>query len=215
MKVFIFSSLLYLFASAVALAGVLKNLDFQREQVEDTRRRKAQSARAVLPNALSLFMDLARRGLNYNYSFSASGRITGLATDSEISTLALPPEAVEIFRELIENSNDERLRDHLFEILREHQVLVARSKGRGLGGSTSGSSEDYCHVVHWAYLSALTGIIFDYARGETKTLERKLTETTIQGQLHFAKLLFGPEQQECYQGAVDLYFRTYQRRLAN
>lgn len=213
MKVYVFGSVLTMIAAAITLAGVLSNLNFQREQVEENRKLKAQSARAVLPNALSLFMDVTRHGLHYNYLFSATGVISGLTDNTDASILALPKDTVKIFRELIENSSDERLRNHLFEILREHQVLVARSNGRGLGRGSSASNEDYRHVAHWAYLSALAGIIFDYARGRTLTIERTLSETTIQGQLHFEDFFFGPEQQELYQGAIGLYSRTYQKRL--
>jgi hypothetical protein len=205
MKVYVFGSVLTMIAAIITVAGVLSNLDFQRDQVEEARKRKAQSARAFLPNALSIFIERAVVGLHFNFRLLPTGQILDLKGITDLTELALPDETVVVFRDLIEHSNNEVLRNHLFELLREHQVLVARSKSSGGHGTFLATDENYRHVVHWAYLITLTSVIFDYARGETETMETTIVERDIQGQLHVNGLLLSPQEYARYHQHISLY----------
>lgn len=180
---YVFGSVLTMIAATITLTGVLSNLDIQREQVEDAYEHKAQSARVFLPNVLSIFGERAIVGLHYNYAIAANGVISGLANSGDASVLALPNEAVVVFRDLIENSADEKLRNYLFELLREHQLLVTRSRRIGWRSTRQPSCEYYRHVAHWTDLYAVAGVIFDYARGDTETIASAFSEESMKGAL--------------------------------
>jgi hypothetical protein len=64
--VFIFSSFISLVGAALALTGVLTNLDVQRRITHEALKRKTESARVFLPNTLSQFGAVARRGIRHS-----------------------------------------------------------------------------------------------------------------------------------------------------
>ena len=58
---FVFSALISLLAAAGALARVLANIENQNKNQRNDRSRRLASARAMLPNALSNFVEIAKK----------------------------------------------------------------------------------------------------------------------------------------------------------
>jgi hypothetical protein len=210
---FLVTAFVSLLSASFALGGVFANQQFQRQLDEEKLQRKAESARAFLPNALSQLAGVARNGIRHNFVISRHGRINHAVTNHETSNLLLSDEITNIFRDLIENSHDASVRGHLVEILREHQVLVARSTSDDISEASAVDSESYRHIVHWSYLYALGGTLFEYARGEEDCVDSEIKVQDLQGALRMNGIHLTAETFPLYVEHFGLYSRRYARRL--
>ena len=71
-------------------------------------------------------------------------------------------------------------------ILQEHQILYARWLGEFSLSETTKSTEKRAinkRTTYWAYLYVLTGTMFDYARGITRSVDQDLDSNDIKNAL--------------------------------
>ncbi|WP_157598764.1 hypothetical protein [Tateyamaria omphalii] len=207
------TALVSLISATLAVAGVLFTVDHQTQIKRSEREGKVESARAFLPNALSQICEVARKGFHQTYTYSSTGVIRAAVTPTSISSLGIPDEAVRVLRDLLENIQAGPVRDRIAGILREHQILVARTNGVAHRIGNSVSPEDYRHAVHWAYLYALVGSLFDYARNETNTITSRVTANDVENALSHFQVFLTPNTITHYRPHTELYERHFDRRF--
>lgn len=207
--VYLMSAGFSLFGAGLALIGVFANLERQNAIQAEIRMLKLDSARAFLPSALSQFAEICRVGIWDCYEVSQSGEIIEKADEFDVSSLFLSDENTRIFRDVVENCSDLPVRHHLSEVLRQHQLLVARTRPRMEGHNRVLKSEDYGHISHWAYLYALVGTLFPFARGESDSIQKPLEEFDDHSALHILGLNLDANSYANYSEHIATYAKQY------
>lgn len=205
-----------LLASAVALAGVLFNIENQNVINEQNRHKKFLACRAFLPQALSELFNLCRNGMKYSFKFhqfeAEFGKIE--FEEKSIKDLCLSDGLTSILKEIIEFSDEASVSDRLSGILREHQILLARWKGEFTtdNAMTIRLPSYYSQrTVAWAYLGAICASMLQFARGETKIVNTKVTYVDISGIIATSDIAdLDPDE---HVEAINLYARNFDRRF--
>lgn len=160
-----------LLSAAFALAGILAQIDSQNEAQRVDRLRQLQSARAFLPSALSSYCEVARMGVRHSYSLGPDLSAISEQTQTEtIRDLTPSDEIVSVLRDVLRFTDDNAVSERISLILREHQIFLARWRGSFSEYHVVDVSDGRQRTVSWAYLYALIGSLFEYARGEADTL---------------------------------------------
>ena len=162
------SALTTLLAAAIAVTGVLRNIENQNSLAEQARQRKLAAARAVLPLALSEFYKVCDSHLTR----LSNGERTVTEGQPELSSTSH-----ETLKLVIENA-DPVTQKSLGFLLMCYQVVVARyhdeqaSDPEELETEASIKLAKYSRASAlglWASLKALVAVQFEYARkGEEK-----------------------------------------------
>ena len=213
---FIITALLGMIAAALTLIGVFATIAHQREIERRARQKKLEAARAFLPSALSKLCDIADHGVRYSFAFSDFEARLGEDgfRDASIPNLTLTDEIISVFRDMIELSDDDIVSKRISGLLREHQVLLARWRSifapdRAIMVRTAADLRQ--RTVAWAYLGAIAASIFEYARGETSTIETTVGFREISSALNTAGLV--SLHTEDHTEEIGLYERTFSRRF--
>ena len=211
--VYLLSAFFSLSGAGLALLGVFATIEKQQSIRDDGLARKLDSAKAMMPNALSTFAEICAKGMKANFVTSPSGVIIPPDVTFDPMPLLLSNETIAVFRDVIENCTDETVRLHLAAVLREHQLLIARSMRTYGLASTNISRENYRHITHWVYLYCLVGTLFPFARGESSSVPEGIDERSIQGAFPILNVFFTPQTFALYTDHIDDYARSYQRNL--
>lgn len=156
---FLGSAVLSLFAAAVALSGVLANLQKQDELVE----RRHVAARVVLPIVLSRLYSIAERGFDTVMtldSFKASDREAALTS---LKLIEIPPDDLTKIRDCVEVAGPQ-VQAWLTLILAHWQIEVARLESKFDENLITVKSQQYSSAVDWLIIRAMIIHLFDYSR---------------------------------------------------
>jgi hypothetical protein len=139
------------------------------------RANKLASARAFLPTSLSRMTAICRLGADFSHNFSDHEKALGRTEFGRVSLekLELSEEIITVFRDVIELTEDDKVRKRVAGIVREYQVFHSRWQGHfedGWQNTVQTDSDIRQRTVAWAYLCALVNSLFGYARGETEEL---------------------------------------------
>ena len=209
---YIFSALITLLASGLALMGVFSNIEHQQHIATVARLRRLRATRALLPSALSQLCELAIWGIRYSHQFAEYRRHLGTEEFERVSLsrLELSDELMSLLRDMIELCEDENVAKRIAGMLREHQVLVTRWKDE-FSEARRVIQNLRTRTVYWALLHALASSLFEYARSETDTVDTVVTEDEIGIGLRAARTR-GLELDE-FADEIALYARHYRRRF--
>ena len=174
------SALFSLIAATLAVTSVLYSVQNQTNLALYAREQKLRSARAMLPAALSDLSDIAERALDWTQSEA----VAQVGTDSRYSEnidLSIEPATIEVIRQIIEHTDDERVSRHLAGIVTEHQVFRSRFQGEWRVGSLRPVSGQGIggRAIEWAAWKCLVDTTYHYARGASATIKRDVTEEMI------------------------------------
>ncbi|HEY9038329.1 MAG TPA: hypothetical protein VIN05_05210 [Roseovarius sp.] len=211
--VYLLSAFFSLSGAGLALLGVFATIEKQQSMRDDGLARKLDSAKAMMPNALSTFSEICAKGMRANFVISPSGIVIKPDVTFDPMPLLLSSEAVAVFRDVIENCTDEAVRLHLAAVLREHQLLIARSMPTYGLASTNNSRENYRHITHWIYLYCLVGTLFPFARGEAPSVIEGIDQPSLQSAFRVLNVYLNPQTFALYADHIDHYVRSYQRNL--
>ena len=205
-------------AAAIALSGVLANLNLQVTLRKEERERKLSAARAFLPHALSEMCEVARYGM-INCHSARNINPRNLGADfirRSIEEIRLSDEIISIFTQIIENSSDNSSK-RIRLILKEHQVFSARWLGHVRNRENMmemSGPESTQSTTAWAYLYVLTATAFDYARGETDDISEHVDEARIASALRSVQILPNADIDN-FDESIGLYVRHYRRQIAS
>lgn len=205
-----------LLAATLTLIGVFANIENVREAETERRKRKLISARAFLPTSLSKVCEICEAGISYSHNFERDKKNLGeiVFRERSLSDLALPNGVVDVFRDIIELTDDDKVRERLAGIFQEHQVHLARWRSEFESSPNvveRTDSELKQRTVGWAYIYAIASSLFDFARGETEAVEEFEPARLIMGPLRTTKdptILAGDFDTE-----IGLYERAFRRRF--
>lgn len=211
---FVVSAILSLAAAALTLTGVFANIGNQRETDRRNREKKLIAARALLPASLSQICSVCAAGIRLSAELGAGqNRHRADFHETSIHPLRLPDGVIQVFRDIIELTEDRNISNRIAGILREYQVFFARwesefsQSGRAILRVSSDVNE---RTAAWAYLYALSASLFPYARNEEDTVNYDVTEREIWAALASSGVIFDEEEMR---EAVGLYARTFCRRF--
>lgn len=146
-----------LFASGIALSGVLLSLSMKQVEADAALKRSLEASKSMLPLALSQMIDVCRSGVYIS--------LHSIPPHDELLTgrnpLSLDNEVLKILREVIEFA-DECDSRAIFELLATYQILVARSKEPT--NAVDGEFRMASKAVDWAHLHILVSRCFSYSR---------------------------------------------------
>ncbi len=183
------SGLLALIAAFFTVRFLCLQIKQSDRHNKDRRSRKFESARAVLPLALSRLVDYANHALDF--SLIGKGRFDK-PEGYEKAFPQLPDDVVPVFREVIEYADDEKVGHTLRELISEIQVHHARmtSLPRKQVTIEAGGRERINLTISYekaifdaAHLFLHASTLFDYARFETDKLPEKPTDEDVERML--------------------------------
>ncbi|MBB4173246.1 hypothetical protein GGR93_001007 [Sulfitobacter noctilucicola] len=205
-----------LIAATITLIGVFASIERANSAEAETRHRKLISARALLPTSLAKMCKICEAGMLYSNGFEKFLKDLGEAEfrATSLKELEVPSDVVAVFRDIIELSDDEAIRNRIAGVIREHQVHLARwssefTKNTGMLPKTKDELKQ--RTVGWAYLYAITVSLFGYGRGETEKLQNvdphQLISSALNVRYHSSIFV------EDFEEEVGLYARTFERRF--
>ncbi|MFT5631672.1 MAG: hypothetical protein ACI9HB_002853 [Gammaproteobacteria bacterium] len=157
---FVFTAIMSLFASSLAVFGVLLNLNKQQELIE----RRHIAARAVLPLTLSRLYSLTER------AFEVALDTTTLRARPEdvrrnlLQKLRLTKDDIEQLRDCIEAS-DEQSQAWIALIIAHWQIEISRLEGRLLDPNlVFTASQVNKSAIDWLTIRAMASHLFEYSR---------------------------------------------------
>jgi len=159
----VLSALTTLVAAAIAVTGVVRNIENQNNLAEQTRQRKLAAARAVLPLSLSEFYKVCDSHLTR----LANDERTVIGGQAELSATSQ-----ETLKLVIENA-DHVTQKSLGFLLMCYQVVVARYHDEQASDPEAIETEASIKLAKysrasalglWASLKALVAVQFEYAR---------------------------------------------------
>lgn len=159
----VLSALTTLLAAAIAVTGVLRNIENQNNLAEQARQRKLAAARAVLPLSLSEFYKVCDNHLTR----LANGERTVVDGQPELSSTSH-----ETLKLVIENADPVTQKSLAF-LLMCYQVVIARYHDEQASDLEEPKTEASITLAKynqaaalglWASLKALVSVQFEYAR---------------------------------------------------
>lgn len=197
-----------LLSAALALAGIFLQIDKTEEVARLDRYRQLQSARAFLPSVLSSFCQIAQNGIEQSNEL---GLRKLPETEREVSVSPLIPneQIINVMRDILRYCDDANIAERIAQILREHQISLARWDGCFDANLVVVESDVRHRTVAWAYIYALIESLFEYARGEEETL---LVDLEV-GRIHTALNISLPHglRSDGFAHEVDLFYRHHLR----
>jgi len=180
------TAIVSLAASALALAGVLANIETARTIENDRRTSDLKAAQSVLPLALTRFIEIAEIGIHRSCSpdayFHDAENLKALRRDLHLDT-----EIIEILKDCI-RSSDAGSREWLSNIVAHYQVCRSRmigfvgDKNRAVRPSNKADS-----ASDWIVLRALIQHAYGFARGADRIPETMSSdEISVPMNLHLA-----------------------------
>ncbi len=160
----------------------------------ERRRKKFESARAVMPLALSRLVDYAERALTY--SLIGKKNITKHGTHADAFP-QLPDDVVPILREVIEYADEDEVGHALRELISEVQVHDSRMHSlpggevvvEPTGVPRIKLPRRYDQAIWDAvHLSLHAAAFFDYARFRTDALPEKPTDDDVRNRMIFLSI---------------------------
>lgn len=214
---FIVTAVLSMAAAALTLAGVFATIDHQLAAERRARSKRLEAARAFLPEALSRMCEICQTAMQYSFEFEQFEEQRGEAgfRSTSISELTLTDEIISVFRDIIELSDDDAVSRRLAGLLREHQILLARWRSIFAPDRVimvRSPADIRQRTVAWAYLGAIASSMFEYARGESHTIETNVGFREISSALNTSGLV--NLHTEDHSAEIGLYERTFSRRFS-
>lgn len=184
------SALVTLFASGVALAGVLANLETTENHRRDERERKLKASKAMLPAVLSELSSRCER--NALIVLAIAGNVSN-ANDSlsEYSSSDIEPfvegQMFDVFRDCIEQA-DEQSALFLTLIAQRYQVAFARCEGKDFPRISATESDlsslsSFRYAFDWVMLRNYISHCFEFARDEYSSVPDEIDRMTLNSPL--------------------------------
>ncbi|MBM2294193.1 hypothetical protein JQX09_19890 [Sulfitobacter pseudonitzschiae] len=207
--VYLISAVTTLIAATLAIVGVLSNIQTQRELEAKRRHRKFLSVKSVFPNALSDACDVFERGIRLSTTYELDAQEAGIHEHNRatLKKVRIPADVTNIFRDIIEFTDDDQVAERVSGLLREYQVALARWRSLSDENLLTTETDIRMRTVFWAYLYAITASLFDIARGNSSRLETKVTATEI------STAIGNVTHEGDFDAEIGLYARTFERRF--
>jgi|GEM_PF-6148695 len=181
-----------LFSAALALAGVMVQVEQTSSEARELRKRKLQSARAFLPSALSSSCQTILTGLKSSSLFFQSERNEEDAQSlaRSIEELYFSDEVVTVFRDVLENVEEQSVSDRIEVMLREFQIHRSRTQSLVKDYRFMAKPETHLSelIIGWAFVYALTSSLFDFSRRKSEGIEAAVGVDEIFNSFNVASL---------------------------
>ncbi|MEX5576221.1 hypothetical protein [Pseudophaeobacter sp. A-200-2] len=208
------SAVLSLLVASFAVAGVFSSIASQRGEDHDDRKRRLLAARAKLPLALSAISKLCKAGICYSAEFDTLCAAKGKEAmrDETVGALTLDQSTVHDIIHVIENLDNLLIAERLSAMLREYQIFFSRWVGEFDEFAWPMIVEDAdkrSRTVSWAYLGAICGSLYDFARkdGELGEVDeeaiRNALSVNLPVHIHW----------ESFQDEIGMYARVFKQRF--
>lgn len=165
---FIGSSLVSLLVATFAVAGVLANIESQRERDAEQRSRKLLASVSRLPLALTEMAEISQAAIGY--ASRSLEEYYGRRPETYASEyMQLSDETVALILEVIEHHDHETVANLLICFLQSYQTSLARWMSPDLELSTPNSQRRFWkeRAVEWCQQRAIVSCLFSYARTGT------------------------------------------------
>jgi len=172
------SALVSLFASGVALAGVLANISSQNGKFLEEREASHKAAKALLPIALSRFHEVCENATNIALRDNAFFEHCENASVA-VEAVEIGDETVRVLKECIEYS-DEVTQEWLsiafarYQVARSRLISSISDPHRVVTDLTRGD-----HAFDWEVIRAIVSHLFSFARGHEKAPSSQIDPETI------------------------------------
>lgn len=213
--VFLFSASVSLFAAAVALVGVLSNIEHQNEVSAHKRSRRLAAVRATMPSALAQLSTTFQKAAAFSQEWNRFIEEYGADDFRQLSLkeIALDEATVSVLREILELTDSDLVADRISGIMREHQVCYSRwqSLFDDQGVMPPTPLEVSLRTTHWIFLKAVLDTLYDYARGEEDDVLLNVDEEAIRSSMRTCRTCsIFPEKHE---QAIKMLARAFLRRF--
>ncbi len=185
------SSLIALFAALITVLVLVRQIRQSDRHHRIEHQKKLESARAVLPLALSRVVFYAEHARDY--LLTGKTKLTNAKPHDDVAP-QIPDDVIFVLREVIEYADDDKVGHALRDLISEIQVHHARMLGIPTQTKTKEPTDrtriwmprnhdkGIREAVH-LYLHAEA--FFDYARFETNILPDKPTDVEVKKQMDF------------------------------